>query len=125
MIVALCLGDHDPLSNYDPLLFLRCCSIWWKIALIQLFTCLHVMFCLLRSSLSYHRALVKPDFALIFPCSSTSRLISDFRLPPYLTFSLSLSKEIGSLSPEICNLVVYLLSCEMLNPVQSVFIHLF
>lgn len=52
MIVALCLGDLDALSNYDPLLFLHCCSMWWKIALIEHFTCLHVMFCLLRSSLS-------------------------------------------------------------------------
>ncbi|CAJ1935980.1 unnamed protein product [Sphenostylis stenocarpa] len=58
------------------------------IALIEHFTCLHVMFCMLRSSLSYHRAIVKPDFGPIFPCSSTSRLISDLRLPPYLTFSL-------------------------------------
>lgn len=74
MIVAHCLEDLDELSNYDPLHFLRCCSIWWKIALIELFTCLHVMFCLLRSGLSYHKEIVKPAYGPKFAFSSITRV---------------------------------------------------
>jgi len=94
-------------------------SIWWKIALIELFTCLHVMFCLLRSSLSYHRELVKPHFGPIFPCSSTSRLISDFRLPRYLTFSLWLvvypQKFVIRLVCSVLKIYVFYISVVMLN----------
>lgn len=97
MIVALCLGDLDALSNYDPLLFLHCCSYVVEDCshrTLYLPAC-NVLYAEIQFVLTIERGIVKPEFGPKFAFSSTSRLgslVSDLRLPPYLNLLTKVMK---------------------------------
>lgn len=97
MIVAHCLGDLDALSNYDPLLFLHCCSYVVEDCshrTLYLPAC-NVLYAEIQFVLTIERGIVKPEFGPKFAFSSTSRLgslVSDLRLPPYLNLLTKVMK---------------------------------